>query len=120
MRWVDPAMEIGAHTHDLHPGIQARLTEWLATLAPPTDEELVAHRWAGTMAWTRDRLPLVGRVPGRDRVWAALGYSGHGLPAAPLAAAILTARLNGEEPPGLADFLDPASRLDGRDDPGLY
>jgi glycine/D-amino acid oxidase-like deaminating enzyme len=23
-------------------------------------------------------LPLVGRVPGRERIWVAAGYSGHG------------------------------------------
>ena len=38
----------------------------------------VATRWAGIWGMTPDRLPLVGRVPGRDRVWVAGGYSGHG------------------------------------------
>ncbi|MFN2472289.1 MAG: NAD(P)/FAD-dependent oxidoreductase [Gaiellaceae bacterium] len=38
----------------------------------------ITHRWAGIFGSTPDRLPLVGRVPGRSRVWAALGYSGHG------------------------------------------
>ena len=38
----------------------------------------VTHRWAGVWATTPDLLPLVGPVPGRDDVWVAGGYSGHG------------------------------------------
>jgi gamma-glutamylputrescine oxidase len=41
-------------------------------------EHEITHRWAGILGFTADRLPLVGRVPGRDGVWASLGYSGHG------------------------------------------
>ena len=36
------------------------------------------HRWAGIFGLVPDLLPLVGRVPGRDGVWVAGGYSGHG------------------------------------------
>jgi gamma-glutamylputrescine oxidase len=38
----------------------------------------VTHRWAGIFGLTQDLLPLVGRVPARDGVWVAAGYSGHG------------------------------------------
>ena len=38
----------------------------------------ITHRWSGALAFTPDLLPLVGRVPGRENVWVALGYSGHG------------------------------------------
>jgi hypothetical protein len=38
----------------------------------------ITHRWAGLFGTTADRLPLVGPVPGRDGVWVAAGYSGHG------------------------------------------
>jgi glycine/D-amino acid oxidase-like deaminating enzyme len=36
------------------------------------------HRWAGSMGFTPDWLPLVGELPGREGVWVSLGYSGHG------------------------------------------
>lgn len=39
----------------------------------------VTHRWAGAMAFTPDRLPLIGPVPGRPGVYVCAGYSGHGL-----------------------------------------
>ena len=41
-------------------------------------EVRVTHRWSGSFGVTDDLLPLVGPVPGRERVWVAGGYSGHG------------------------------------------
>lgn len=36
----------------------------------------ITHRWAGSVGYTRDALPIVEEV--RPRVWALGGYSGHG------------------------------------------
>ena len=41
-------------------------------------EEPVTHRWAGTMGFTDDELPLVGAVPGMPGVYVCGGYTGHG------------------------------------------
>jgi gamma-glutamylputrescine oxidase len=38
----------------------------------------IAYRWSGIFGETEDRLPLGGAVPGRDGIWVAAGYSGHG------------------------------------------
>jgi glycine/D-amino acid oxidase-like deaminating enzyme len=38
----------------------------------------VTLRCAGIFALTQDLLPLVARVRGRDGVWVAAGYTGHG------------------------------------------
>jgi gamma-glutamylputrescine oxidase len=38
----------------------------------------VDHRWAGIFGMVFDFLPVVGRVPGREGLWVAGGYSGHG------------------------------------------
>jgi glycine/D-amino acid oxidase-like deaminating enzyme len=38
----------------------------------------VDYRWAGIFGMVFDFVPVVGRVPGRDGVWVAGGYSGHG------------------------------------------
>ena len=71
------------------------------------EQPAVTHRWAGIWGTTPDRLPLVGPVPGRDAVWIAGGYSGHGN-ALGLACGELAARaLVGERPEELALF-DPA------------
>jgi glycine/D-amino acid oxidase-like deaminating enzyme len=67
----------------------------------------VTHRWAGIWGTTPDLMPLVGRVPGRENVWVAGGYSGHGN-ALGLACGDLVARaILGEQPTELAIF-DPA------------
>lgn len=38
----------------------------------------VTHRWAGIWGLTADLLPLAGRIPGHEGLWAACGYAGHG------------------------------------------
>ncbi len=49
------------------------LVERLAGFRPA-----ITHRWAGIWGDSPDGLPLVGKVPGRERVWLAGGYAGHG------------------------------------------
>jgi glycine/D-amino acid oxidase-like deaminating enzyme len=58
------------------PTVQASLERFLGELSH--GEARISHRWAGIFALTQDMLPLVGPVPGRDDVWIAAGYSGHG------------------------------------------
>ncbi|HEV3376991.1 MAG TPA: FAD-dependent oxidoreductase [Thermoleophilaceae bacterium] len=38
----------------------------------------ITHRWTGTVGYTEDRRPVVGRVAGRPNLWVAGGYSGTG------------------------------------------
>ena len=85
--------------------IQDRIEALAGRLAG--DKPIVTHRWAGIWGTTPDRLPLVGRVPGRNGVWVAGGYSGHGN-ALGLACGELAARaLVGEHPVELPLF-DPS------------
>jgi len=58
------------------PLVQTLLDAFAAELAG--ERVTVTHRWAGIWGETPDRLPLAGPVPGRDGVWVAGGYSGHG------------------------------------------
>jgi gamma-glutamylputrescine oxidase len=58
------------------PVIQESLERFMGELIGRAPE--ITHRWAGIFGLTQDMLPLVGRVPGRERVWVAGGYSGHG------------------------------------------
>jgi gamma-glutamylputrescine oxidase len=57
------------------PGIQARLDAFARELV---GDAKITHRWSGIFGSTDDLLPLVGPVPGRDSLWVACGYSGHG------------------------------------------
>jgi gamma-glutamylputrescine oxidase len=66
------------HTSDeeVTPLIQGHLERFVTELLGEPAQ--IAHRWAGIFGATEDRLPLVGRVPGNERVWVSCGYSGHG------------------------------------------
>lgn len=128
MRWAAPDREVGplCVASDVNDALHARLDGWLAdnfpTLAASTT---IAHRWAGPMCWTADRLPLVGPVVGPSlgrhgdgdddaataRLWVAGAYSGHGVPVAPAAARLVAAGLTGRPLPAAARLVDPNRRL---------
>jgi gamma-glutamylputrescine oxidase len=72
----------------------------------------ITHRWAGVWGETRDRLPLVGRVPRREHVWVAGGYSGHGNVLGFACGDLLAHAILGDSPPEL-DLFDPARLLAG-------
>jgi glycine/D-amino acid oxidase-like deaminating enzyme len=89
--------------------VQRHLDELVEQLVggPPA----VEARWAGIWGTTPDLLPLAGRVPGRDAVWVAGGYSGHGNVLG-LACGDLVARsILGATPPELALFEPARSSL---------
>jgi glycine/D-amino acid oxidase-like deaminating enzyme len=90
--------------------IQAQIEELAGQLIgePPR----VTHRWAGIWGTTPDLNPLVGPVPGHDRLFVAAGYSGHGNVLGLACGDLLARAILGEEPEELALF-DPA-RLAGR------
>jgi gamma-glutamylputrescine oxidase len=58
------------------PVIQQALDDFVADLLGRRPR--ITHRWAGVFGMTQDLLPLVGAVPGRDGLWVAAGYAGHG------------------------------------------
>ncbi|HEV3231876.1 MAG TPA: FAD-dependent oxidoreductase [Candidatus Dormibacteraeota bacterium] len=55
----------------------------------------VTHRWAGTMGFTPDELPLVGPLPDLPGVMVCAGYTGHGMGFAAACAELLVAGLTG-------------------------
>jgi glycine/D-amino acid oxidase-like deaminating enzyme len=87
------------------PLIQERLDKLAAELLGR--EPRVTHRWAGIWGASRDGLPLVGRVAGRDRTWVAAGYSGHGNVLGLVCGRLVAAAVMGEAVADLAPF-DPA------------
>jgi glycine/D-amino acid oxidase-like deaminating enzyme len=75
-RDLDIATEVGTEER-LHSGIHATLDDFCHTVAGT--EAVVEYRWSGIMGFTPDALPLVGSIPGVDRMYVAAGYSGHGV-----------------------------------------
>src|SRR6185312_7427630 len=84
------------------PLIQGYLEEFVSEMLGRRPS--IEHRWAGVFGSTADRLPLVGRLPGSERVWVACGYSGHGNVLGLACGELLAARILGEEVPGLEPF----------------
>jgi gamma-glutamylputrescine oxidase len=90
------------------PAVQERLEAFVIELLGRLPQ--ITHRWAGVWGTTRDGLPLVGRVPGRDGVWVVGGYSGHGNVLG-LACGDLVARAIAGEQPAELELFDPARLL---------
>ena len=59
-----------------------------------------------------DRLPLVGRLPGSERVWVSAGYSGHGNVLGLACGELLAEAILGAPEPEL-ELFDPARLLRG-------
>lgn len=72
-----PAEEVPGDA--LHPEIQAELEALMRRSFPALEWATVEHRWSGTMGFTTDGLPAVGRLPGAPRVFYLGGYNGHGM-----------------------------------------
>jgi glycine/D-amino acid oxidase-like deaminating enzyme len=70
----------------------------------------VTHRWAGIFGLTQDLLPLVGPVPGRDGVWVAAGYSGHGNVLGLMCGELVAGAILGRDDP-LLELFSPARLL---------
>jgi gamma-glutamylputrescine oxidase len=62
---------------DPTPQVQAALDRFIAERLG-LNGVTVTHRWAGTMGFSADLLPVVGAVPGRPGLHVAGGYSGVG------------------------------------------
>ena len=63
-------------TEETTPRIQEALEGFVEALLGR--RPAITHRWAGIFGLVPDLLPVVGELPGRDGVWVAGGYSGHG------------------------------------------
>ena len=70
----------------------------------------VTHRWAGIFGLVPDLMPVVGRVPGRDGLWTAGGYSGHGNVLGLMCGELVAKALAGDEHP-LLEPMSPARLL---------
>jgi glycine/D-amino acid oxidase-like deaminating enzyme len=90
---------------EITPAIQQELDRLAAQLTGFAPR--VTHRWSGIWGTTPDGLPLAGLVPGRDRVWVAAGYSGHGNVLGLVCGTVVADSICGDVAAGLGLF-DPA------------
>ncbi|HKV75468.1 MAG TPA: FAD-dependent oxidoreductase [Gemmatimonadales bacterium] len=111
-RAVRPDRDVG--TDDMTPStdVQIALDRVLPWLFPSLPKLEVTHRWAGLMAFTPDRLPILDRVPGLPGAWMLSACSGHGMSLIPRLAELVADAAMGLPLPPLAPSL-------GLDRPGL-
>jgi glycine/D-amino acid oxidase-like deaminating enzyme len=88
--------------------VQEALEAFVASLAGRPLR--IDYRWAGIFGMVFDFLPVVGAVPGRDGLWMAGGYSGHGNVLGFACGRLLARALLGDRDP-LLDLFDPARLL---------
>lgn len=80
-----------------------RIERILPDLFPDLANLRVARRWAGPMAFTSDRLPIVDRIPGLEHAWFGGGFSGHGMTFGPRLGQLLAeTAISGQTPDSLA------------------
>ena len=70
----------------------------------------VEQRWAGIFGLVLDFLPVVGSVPGDERLWVAGGYSGHGNVLGLMCGELVAGAMLGDRDP-LLDLFEPARLL---------
>jgi glycine/D-amino acid oxidase-like deaminating enzyme len=70
----------------------------------------IDYRWAGIFGMVFDFLPVIGRVPGDERLWVAGGYSGHGNVLGFASGRLVARAILGERDP-LLDLFEPSRLL---------
>jgi glycine/D-amino acid oxidase-like deaminating enzyme len=90
------------------PEIQSELERFAEELVG--EQPRITNRWAGIFGSSPDELPLVGPIPGREGVWVAGGYSGHGNVLGLACGDLVAQAILGKRYP-LLDLFDPARLL---------
>lgn len=81
--------------------VQQGIERFVAEAWPQLAGAPVTHRWSGIMGFSPDGLPLVGTLPHRRRVGFAVGFTGHGLGFALVAARAVMDVITGQGDGGL-------------------
>lgn len=96
------------------PAVQATIERYLHTHFPWTQSLSIRQRWSGTMGFSPDDRPVVGRVPEHPESVFATGFTGHGMGYGFRMGRLLTDLIcDTEQPKGFDLFA--ASRFDASD-----
>lgn len=98
-RAAAPGGDVGVPADAPSDAVQGALDDALQRLFPALAGVPVAHRWAGQMAFTRDYTPVAGPAPDLPGVWFSAGFSGHGMPFAPIFGRLLADAVTASTPP---------------------
>jgi gamma-glutamylputrescine oxidase len=99
MRWLTPTKEVGIDDDSVvEPAVSRGLREFLPRHFPALAGVRIEHEWTGIMGYTADRAPLVGPWPAQPGEYVAVGFNGHGMPMAFLAARAVAEMIAGRAP----------------------
>lgn len=111
MRWTEPGQARDTLDLTVQPATHTALAEFLHRCYPALREVPITHAWTGLMAYTPDRLPLIGAVPDSEGAWVAGGYNGHGMAFGFLAGRILSDLISTGTTELEAERYSPARRM---------
>lgn len=104
-RALAPARDVNVWEQTPTSEIQHALEQVFPRLFPQLSGLRVTRRWAGLMAFTPDRIPVIDRVPELTNTWFIGGLSGHGMPFGMLVSKMLAEMVqNGNIPQRLWPF----------------
>lgn len=100
-----PDRDVGVRELAPSTEVQDALDAALPRLFPSLAAVPIARRWGAPMAFSPDYLPIAGAAPDLPGVWFAGGFSGHGMPFAPIFGRLFAeAVATGATPAALAPF----------------
>jgi sarcosine oxidase subunit beta len=92
---ADDAMGIGSYSMTVRPQVPPQLAQLLIRMHPALRDIRVVRSWAGLLDFASLEIPMVGRLTDADGTaipggYLACGFTGHGLPYAPIMGLLLT------------------------------
>ena len=76
--WRNSSLDTEATSDETPGGIVQQQLEAFVHKTLNLAEVRITHRWAGIMAFSKDGLPFIGRLPGKPHCFIAGGFTGHG------------------------------------------
>lgn len=89
MRWSAEDADVGKFDETPDPKVQKNLRDFINSTFKNLAHVTLTHNWAGIMGFSIDGLPIIGKLPGRNTILTAGGYTGHGMSFGFLAGKIL-------------------------------
>jgi glycine/D-amino acid oxidase-like deaminating enzyme len=106
---IGSSRQYGDELPDIRRGILCRMLHRAIEYMPGLARLAAIRTWTGFRAATPDKLPLIGRWPGHERVWLATGHEGLGI-----ATSLGTARLLADQLAGRATAIPHGPYLPSR------
>jgi hypothetical protein len=97
-RQLQKDSEVG-YSDQITPVIQQALEGFLEKHLPKLKGANITHRWSGVMGFSQDGWPIIGSLPGEERVFFLGGFTAHGIGLAFHSAKVLVEAMEGENIP---------------------